>query len=424
MDFDYLAQSNADIDNDGNADNGYGPAGERWYIDGWNTFYDNVIALDTGDVQIGGTLYSAGIETGQNGTQLESMFTGFGSSYSLTNLSAYMVNMMYREHQVTRGPAMNHILFKQSTETYDYIGSPAVPANWPWRISMAAAMTEGVYMMHQAKDAVGDADMWYDEYAVNLNPAHPTLAYGQSPLKGNKDDCLNAISWLGDPVEHRRRIYDNNIFDEANAIISADFETDTDGFLGTNLTVSRVIDTQMSGVGSLHATTMTSYSNIKTGANVRTPTFNVESGKEYTICFSAKASRHRKVKTVMGTHQPDGIYVGTEWRRYVMVFRPSTATGIRFFWYLGEQNTEFWLDDVYLFEGSADAFIREYDNGIVCLNLTGQNKSFDLGAGSYQRILGSNGAGGAPQDSLNDGTAVLSPLTVPARDAAILVRQQ
>ena len=170
--------SGADCNNDGTVDHGFSSTGVEWWIDGCNTFYENIKSTFPGLAQVGGTIYASGVDGGCNGTQMESMFTGFsGTSYSYNDLSSDMVDAEFRRARMQRGTSLNHILFKQSTLVYDTRGLGVSAKNEPFRMSLGACVMTDMAFHHQAL-GMPDADLWYDEYAVNLNSSHPTIPYG------------------------------------------------------------------------------------------------------------------------------------------------------------------------------------------------------------------------------------------------------
>jgi hypothetical protein len=102
------------------------------------------------------------------------------------------------------------------------------------------------------------------------------------------------------------------------------------------------------------------------------------------------------------------------WVRRVMTFTADSTSNSAVVFQVGQESVPFLLDEVYLFEGNANVFKREFEHGLVVVNATGGTRNIPLG-GTYLRIRGTG------QDAVNDGSRVTS-VTLAANDAAILVK--
>jgi len=86
---------------------------------------------------------------------------------------------------------------------------------------------------------------------------------------------------------------------------------------------------------------------------------------------------------------------------------------------IGEEAGAVWIDDVVLRPGGADLFFRQFDRGLVLLNMTTSPHTFALPNGPYRRLDGVL----TPPPGPNDGATGLSSETVAARDARFLLRE-
>ena len=131
------------------------------------------------------------------------------------------------------------------------------------------------------------------------------------------------------------------------------------------------------------------YSPNAYGAHVRSGTFNLAGGTGYTIAFSARADKYRNIFVAVGSEPSVRIPVGPTWRRYVIGFQQSKtqSTSLRFL--LGKENSEVWLDSVYLFPGNANVFRRDFEHGVVLANATPETKTI----ASAQGCAGSGNTG-------------------------------
>jgi len=135
-------------------------------------------------------------------------------------------------------------------------------------------------------------------------------------------------------------------------------------------------------------------------------------GREYTFVFSARATEPREISATSGNHA-ERFLLGEDWQRFVVTFTADTTGSFRTNFNVGQENTPVWIDSVYLFEGNASVFRRDFDNGIVVVNATPERKTIPLG-GTFQRIRGT-------QDSFNNG-ASSNRITLSAFNAAVLVK--
>lgn len=107
------------------------------------------------------------------------------------------------------------------------------------------------------------------------------------------------------------------------------------------------------------------------------------------------------------------IISDTGWMSHTVTFQAEGGDNTLKF-YVGLESTELWFDEVYLFKGNPDVYRRDFQNGSVFVNATPEAQTINTN-GKFRRIKGR-------QDPVNDGSPVGSQLTLPAYDAAVLLR--
>jgi hypothetical protein len=223
---------------------------------------------------------------------------------------------------------------------------------------------------------------------------------------------------MGFPLGPRYRVYDTATFAAARSLISdGTFDSSTTGWTGSNVTVSRDTATanRLDGTGALRISKHKTYSSSETGASVSGPSFQVTNGKQYTLAFGVKSSAIRTIQVGLGG-ETEQLYIPAAWSRQVVTVTASKTGSSKLTFNVGRENSDIWIDSVYVFEGNADVFRRDFDNAVVIVNATPSSRTVTLG-GTFQRIRGTG------QDPINNG-ASLTKVTVAPYDTAILVRPQ
>ena len=221
--------------------------------------------------------------------------------------------------------------------------------------------------------------------------------------------------WLGSPLGRRTRIVDPALFDISKTLLpNSGFESGQGGWTGDNVKLSLQTGAKVfSGNYSLHSSPMITYDSDIYSASVTSPPISLSASNTYTLCFAVKASRVHELGVQFGMGTMQTLVSGTSWQSHTLIFEAGAGdNAVRF--YLGHENSDVWLDEIYLFKGNADIFRRDFDNGTVFLNATSASRTINTN-GTFRRIKGT-------QDPINDGSSVGSQLTIPAYDAAILVR--
>lgn len=303
-------------------------------------------------------------------------------------------------------------LSKTPTKLYPRDATPTPASNAPFRFGFAATLLDDGY--YAQEPLVVSKDPWWDEFAVDVAPGSPT--YGQAIASNPKDETLTRAhrGWLGLPLGARERVFDDAAFDVSRSLFSAghlDNSASLTGWKSSNVALSFDASQAMAGTGSLRVSNHQSFAALPYQASVRTPSVALRAGVDYTLVFSVKAAEVRNIAVGAGG-STQSFDIPAYWVRRVMTFTASTTGTSNISFNVGREDIPLWLDDVYLFEGNANIFTREFQNGLVVVNATSKSKTVDLGT-PYLRIKGT-------QDPVNNGSTVTS-VTIGPNDAAILV---
>ncbi len=414
----------ADANNDLIIDNGILANGRNVWGEGLDNFYALLRARLPGKRIVAGWRQSRGFGS-LNGTQMENWllagndfavnpdYTGNGGIYS--QLHNYMIHLEHHTEAEGYTEALSKVPTRLYPGTVKSGPNPVVPSsNANFRLGFGAALLGNGHYGRQNSD--WHPDPWYDEYAVNV--VKGSAAYGRAIASNPNDESAirRHKGWLGRPLGERRRIYNADQFKpERNLLNNGGFEGGTNGWQFNN--VGGYIDsgTRVAGSQSLRTTGHLAYAEDVGGASLRGPAIDLVAGRTYTLVFSAKAEQMRQMYVRLDWSEHQGDYlVPTRWTRFVWTMTARSSGSFRPVFNLGRESTDVWFDEVYVFEGDPNVFRRDFENGIVVVNATPGTKTVNLG-GTFQRIRGTG------QDPINNG-ASLSSVTIPAWDAAILVR--
>ncbi|MFB1490990.1 Calx-beta domain-containing protein, partial [Thiocapsa sp. C3-3m] len=410
-------QTRLDVDNDLVADGGWSSSDDtNHWGDGMEHFYWLVRDRFPAEIVVGGDRATRGYDT-LSGTQMEG-FPVSGVYYSAdpeyNKLDEVFAN--YTLH-LRKGPehlaAFTETLSKTPTKLYPRDASPVPVGNAPFRFGFAATLLDDGY--YAQEPLLISRDPWWDEFAVDVTPG--SASYGHAIASNPQDETLTRThrGWLGLPLGARERIFDAQHFELARSLIAAgnlDNSAALTGWRSSKVTMSFDSSEAMAGAGSLRVSGHQSYASEPYYAQVKTPAVALQAGIEYTLVFSVKADRLRSI-TISAGGTTQGFDVPDHWVRRVMTFTASATGSSTINFNVGRENIPLRLDEVYLFEGNANVFMREFENGLVVVNATARPRTVDLGA-SYLRIKGTG------QDHINDGSEVTT-ITIAPHDAAILV---
>jgi uncharacterized protein (TIGR03437 family) len=240
------------------------------------------------------------------------------------------------------------------------------------RFGLAVAlMNDGFFNRDLGDQSMGFTNWWYDDYDFNLGtPVAPQTLLAQAPPSN---------------------ILQNGGFE--NAITGWQLNVNNDGQAKANLS----LDSSVAAVGSssahvqvLSAGTAGFHVDLEQGG------LSLTAETDYQVQFWARSDSPRAI-TVFSQGGPPNftnyglgtqINIGTSWTRYSMVFTaPVTANDGRLEFWVGDIAGDVWLDGVQLAPAMADAYQRDFTNGVVLLNGTDSAQTIALEPG-LQRFKG------------------------------------
>ena len=401
-----------DADNDLTVDNAMGPGGQNWLGDGLDTFYQRVTQRLSGYYVIVGVHDARGFDSAQGG-QMEGWLDygngDFNPNPIYPKLSKIMTSYLFNMAERSQGPALVMNLTKTPTRLYPG-HSGNVSSNAPFRLGLATTLIDDGYF---GTHTLEEPDAWYDEYAVNVTRGSSN--FGKAVNKSDIAGIQQHNGWLGQALGPFKRIYNDADFAPSKSLVGNNtFDSNLQDWSAKGVTISRVSSGTQDGSGALHASRMSPFSNSEYGAAITSRQVSVSGSTTYTLAFSARASKVREIRVELGGDSYR-IPVGEKWRRYVLAFKPKGGSTKASF-LLGREDSEFWLDSVYLFAEDANVFRRDFDNGIALANATARSRTIQVGAG-FRRI------NGIQDRAVNNGQAVTS-VTLPPYDGILLVRNE
>lgn len=406
--------NSADTDNDLAADSGVSTNGEQMWRDGYEELYGMLRdGLPDDNLIVGGTISARGFSS-LNGTQMEGFPTNGFFDYppDYSDLDSKLSTYSYHLHHDEIGPAYSEILNKTPTQLMPGNETPKPTTNAPFRFSFGLALLEDGYYGMWRGTQVPYLDPWWDEYAVDLNTGQ---AVESNP--NDESDIRQHRGWLGYPLGRRTRIYDASLFEASDSLVSnGGFESNLNDWSAKNLTITRATSSGnfIEGTAAMSVSKHISYNKSINSTTVTGPSISLSGSTEYTLAFAIKSSAHREVTISFGG-QSQNFYAGPTWTRRVMTLKTASGSkSYRATFQLGQENTNVWIDAVYVFKGNPNVFRRDFENGVVVVNATPSSKTVSLG-GTFKRIQGEQ------DPSVNNG-ASLSSVTINAYDAAILLR--
>lgn len=414
-----LVDRGLDGNNDLVVDDLFSPAGVNLWGDGLEQVYGLFRQRFPGKTIVGGNRNSRGFDA-LNGVQMEGWATAgdfdaeepnYGHTGGYDGFDAlfqrYMVHLQY--HQTGTGYAEN--LRKSPTKLYNH-GVWGVDTNAPFRFGLATTLMGNGHYGEQ--NSAEDPDPWWDEYAVDVDPDSPNYGKAIASTPWNEAAVRSHKGWLGRPLGPHERVYDDATFAPwRSEIPNGGFENGDSGWSYVN--VNKYVDSAVSLAGSrsLKLTGLKNFTTVAGGATAKAPAVYLQAGKEYTLAFSVRATKMRRILVrVQGPLNP--YLVPPRWTRIVHTFKATQSGNYRPEFMVGLEDIPMWIDEVYLFEGNANVFMRDFENGRVIANATPSGVSVQLEE-PFLRIKGTG------QDPVNNGAQVTS-VWLPPYDAAILVR--
>jgi hypothetical protein len=220
--------------------------------------------------------------------------------------------------------------------------------------------------------------------------------------------------WMGFPLGPRYRVYDKVVFAPTrNLMRDGTFDSALGSWQGLNVALQVDTANRFEGSGALRIGRPLVYAKEDRDAAAKGPTVRLTGGVEYTLAFAGKAPETRTVQVDFGG-ELERMTIPTTWSRHVVTFTAPRTGDYTLKFNVGKESSEVWIDSIYVFQGNADVFRRDFDNAVVVVNATPSARTVNLG-GTFRRIQGTG------QDAINNGAAV-TQVTIAPYDSAILVR--
>ena len=403
-----INSAKADYNNDLVVDHGISGSGVNWQGAGLDQFYATTRSL-LPNIHIVSGLHDARGYDSNNGIQLEN-WLDFGNGDFNPNPKYGQLNSMFATYLYNMGERganpIAHNLTK--TPTKEYRSGTQASSNAPFRLGLALTLMDAGYFGTHA-NVVGDA--WWDEYAVDVTRGSQN--FGKAIDKSNLTAIQANKGWLGQPLGKFTRVYKQADFAAAQSVLAnGSFEGGINSWSSSNATVSSS-NNAVEGSKALHVSEMSTFKGTPAGATVRSEQIRLTAGKEYTVSFMARASKSRELRVTLGSLN-EKIPVGSNWRRYVLSFRQNGNQNNALTLQVGRESTAVWLDSMFVFEGSANVFRRDFEHGIVLANASSLPKTVELN-GTFRKISGRQ------DPAINNGNSV-TKVTLGAYDGVLLVR--
>ncbi len=407
-----------DVNNDLIPDGGWSSTnGTNFWGDGSEEFYRLVRDAMPDKIVVGGARGVRGFDV-LNGTQMEGWpvsgaFSGADPRYD--SIDEWLANYTVQLREgLGNTPAYTENLSKTPTRYYPRGTVPTPTSNAPFRFAFATTLLDDGYYAQEPRPDTRDP--WWDEFAVDVAQGSSDYGSAVASNPSNETAIRQHRGWLGWPLGPRQRVFEVTAFAPNLSLIpngGLDNNASVAGWQDSNVNLSLDGAQPMAGQGSMRVSNHLSYARLPSQAAARTPNVSLRAGVQYTLAFSARAQALRSISVGAGG-STNAFLIPDHWVRRVMTFTASATGQSRISFNVGEENVPVWLDEVYLFEGNANVFRREFENGLVVVNATPSARSVALG-GQYFRIRGTG------QDPINNGAAV-SAVTIGAYDAAVLVK--
>ncbi|MGZ8136389.1 MAG: hypothetical protein ACXW1W_04710 [Methylococcaceae bacterium] len=413
-----------DINNDLVADYGY--------IDGVNSFGlggrvffrelrkllgpDKIIQADSNDAQLGirGWQYL-------NGVQMESFpvsndFDRFSQAFNHFRL------------WVDNAEALPHLSYPFTKTPTTVFANDHLPdgsnTDFRFRVGFASACLMGMPHPFANLDNINfdpaNAKIGGDEKSEHFGVFHWDEYYG-----GN----LNNWQWLGRPIGTAQQDLSN--LNKADLLSGVDWKWSiSKDFSAEQTQAANVFSANVQRIpnGILPEKMLYGVHLAPKGGGLRT----LKPGQEYTLEFEARGEdnwhyagqnfeRVPRMIAISGADaaskrkQPLSVLADGKFRSYRISFiadgSPTPVFGV------SEQIGTTEIRNIKLYSGGAERWSREFENGMVLLNMTNQPWRASIKKGYYRRLKGDQ----AP--AVNNGQAVENEVIVPARDALFLVKR-
>jgi hypothetical protein len=330
-------------------------------------------------------------------------------------------------------PRLSYLQLKESTEAFTRCPDRDRGTNWKYRLALGAALLGNGYFAYIPQDPDAARECGYVD---------PTLRGIVAELDEYKAGSENRWHYLGRPLGDARRL---TLPSGQNLLANGSFETDLSGArLATTgqSEASLIRDVVRPGQGQASlkvAITQLDSDPADVKLTVNLGPFSVERAREYTLRLQVRAepgygrvspifsgvprrvSFRLRVAGVPTTSEAEQDVIGdAEWRAYSLSFVAAASDpAATIIVQLGREGGDVWLDSLEFSPGGSDVFYRRFQQGVVLVNGSTGSATFDLASIAPEAIL--RRIPGTQDRGVNSGECVPSTVTLPGRDALILL---
>ncbi len=240
---------------------------------------------------------------------------------------------------------------------------------------------------------------------------------------------LNDWGWLGRPKSSAQQDLSN--LETVNLLAKATWGWETR--TGFTATTSQTADSYTADVKSIPAGIAPD--KMWQGVHLTPKNANIQliPGSSYTLEFEIKGSdswnyagqnfdQVPRMVTITGAiigkrEAPLAVLADSQWRSYKISFIAAKEPSLTPVFGVSEQIGKTEIRNIKLYSGSSERWSREFENGLVLLNMSNTPWQASVKKNHYKRLKGSQ----APE--VNNGEPVDNTITVPARDAIFLVKK-
>jgi hypothetical protein len=361
-----------------------------------------------------------------NGCQMES----FPNANDFSTFSEAFIHLRQYQQNITTLPNFSYPYVKTTTTTFGNVYENGENVDWHFRTGLAAALLTG---MPSPFTAVAN---------LNFDPADPDAGEALGTQTGLFEwdeytgGSLNDWQWLGRPVGVATQILDNLSSTNLMASTVWYWRSETN-FIATCLTNNSEYSAAITALDSVtNILPINTVNHYPATMYPKTLTFGtklaIKSGfptlainQEYTIEFEAcgndswnyEGQTFDKVPRALGLLTPQNdrvmtVLVNSNWTSYRLSFYVTTNSPLVFG--ASEQVGDVKIRNIKLYQGGGERWAREFDHGLVLLNMTKTPWTVNVGTGAVQRLSGINTV------VVNNGAVENGMLTVPSWDAVFL----
>lgn len=356
-----------------------------------------------------------------NGVQLES----FPSANDFDRFSQSFLHLQMWVKNAEAQPQISYPFTKTATTIFsqDYLPNGS-PTDFRFRVGFAAACLLG--MPHPFAGLS----------SIDFDPENPSLNNKKKEKKGvfNWDEYhggdLNNWHWLGKPV--------------ADAVQNLTGLSKTDKLAKANWqwSVAKEFTAKHSDAKNEFSATVETIpasvfpATLQNGVSLapkNAEQIEVVPGHEYTIEFEAKGDdvwqyagqsfeRVPRMLTINGAvsteknAQPLSVLVDSQWRSFRISFVADATHAVTPVFGVSEQIGTTQIRNIKMYDGGGERWMREFENGLVLLNMTGNPWTVELPEDKYKRLKGKQ----VPE--INSGEMIKHQVVIPANDALFLTK--